>query len=174
MIKYIFKNIWLLFAVILPSNGQEFIDKIVDNRPSNTWHAIYGVGLPNLTYVGLKNQMNEKSSIDLTYGFLPLKAGIAKFNMHSLASEYNYYLSPKESNSFFICGSISVSNFASNSVDGSYLVYSVSPQLGFEHINEESHNFYSIRLGFLKAYSSIASPLNMFCGGIGFGFQIGK
>ncbi|MDP1675406.1 MAG: hypothetical protein Q8L88_00975 [Bacteroidota bacterium] len=172
--KYIFKNIWLLFVVTLPSNGQEFIEKIDDiHRPINAWYATYGIGLLNLLYVGLKNQIGEKTTLGLTYGYIS-GMNIVDFSLHSLTTDFNYYISPKNFNSLFFSGSLSLSNFASNTYDGNYLVYVVSPTVGYEHISESTKYYYFVRVGFLIGISYKYSPLKMYCGSIGMGFQLGK
>ena len=153
------------------SSAQQFESK--EYRLPQSFYFIYGIGSPNLFHIGLKTQLFEQSSVELTYGFLPV-IQLFGLNIHSLSVSYNYYFDPSNEKTVMLSGLMSVTDYSANWSKQKSKVFCLAPMIGTESTSSSGRLFYYYRFGGMLSISTSIKPIYSICADVGGGIFLGR
>ena len=134
-------------------------------RTQGQLSGIAGIGASGGLRVGARYNVSDRSSVELTYGFIPF-IELAGERAKIIGSAYNYYLNSSKVATGFISFLISYNRIETTSGNFKNDLFILSPTVGIDVFSESSFGLF-VRMGFATGIGSAST------GKIGFNFDIG-
>ena len=132
---------------------------------------VYGIGYPHLTYLGLRYELSENTSISATYGMFPMLE-LLGVSWSAVSADLVYDLFQYNSRKIFADISLSKGKLWNGGLNPDINIYSFAPMLGYETVSESGNVFYYTRLGISINIGKSINPLYTGSGSFGGGFYL--
>ena len=164
----------LIYVIGLPalSVAQERIySDEFSSRPKGVKHIVVGMSFTRAFYGGLRFNVSNQSSAEITVGVVPF-AAIFGLKGFALGGGYNWYFNPDKSTSpfFSLLASYYSISTISDEFNSNFVV--ISPTLGIDYLPEFSKLSFSWRIGIAEGISTHEAFKTFFSFDVGAGWKL--